>query len=36
MRKTELLIPARSREDLKIAIMIGADGDNIGGETFGI
>ena len=36
VRKPELLIPASSREVLKIAVMFGADAVYIGGEAFGL
>ena len=36
MRKPELLIPASSLEELKTAVMFGADAVYIGGEAFGL
>ena len=36
MRDTELLIPAGSREVLKVAVLYGADAVYLGGEAFGL
>ena len=36
MKKPELLIPAKGLEELKTAVMFGADAVYIGGEAFGL